>query len=98
MKTYQHLGNEERFFIHHAVREGKKQVEIAEKLGRGPSTISRELKRNMWPSAKLYTYEWVKYFVRSRKKYKAKHYTTKLGVRKPSKPNNKRNSYGRIGI
>jgi len=55
MKTYQHLGNEERFYIHQAVREGKNQKEIAEQLDRSPSTISREMNRNMWPSAKLYT-------------------------------------------
>lgn len=78
MKIYQHLGNEERFYIHQAVREGKNQKEIAYKLGRSPSTISRELKRNMWPSAYLYTYDWALYFVRFRKRFKANRCSSKL--------------------
>jgi len=44
MKQYQHLSNEERFYIHQAVREGKSQKEIAEQLGRSPATICREFK------------------------------------------------------
>ena len=47
MKRYQHLCNEERFYIHQAAREGKTQKEIAEILNRSPSTICREMKRNM---------------------------------------------------
>ena len=78
MKLYRHLYNEERFYIHQAVREGKTQKEIAFKLGRHPSTISRELKRNMWPSAYLYTYDWALYFVRFRKRYKAQKCYRKL--------------------
>jgi len=70
MKIYQHIGNEERFYIHHAMREGKSQREIADRLGRHPSTISRELRRNMWASAKIYTYEWALHFVRRRKRWK----------------------------
>jgi len=72
MRTYQHLSNEERYYIHQAVREGKLKQEIAERLNRHPSTISRELKRNMWPSAYLYTYDWALYFVRQRRRFKAK--------------------------
>ncbi len=85
MKIYQHLSNEERFYIHQAVREGKKQNEIAYRLGRHPSTISRELKRNMWPSAYLYTYYWALYFVRFRKRYKAKFCYRKLDEELESK-------------
>lgn len=69
MAQYQHLRNEERFYIHQAHREGKNQKQIAEALGRHPSTISREMKRNMWPSAYLYTYDWALYFIRQRKRW-----------------------------
>ena len=51
-----------------AVRDGKRNVEIAHALGRHPSTISREKRRNMWPSAHLYTYNWAKYFHRQRQR------------------------------
>ena len=47
MKQYQHLSNEERFYIHQAVRENKTKADIARALGRAPSTIGREIKRNM---------------------------------------------------
>lgn len=69
MKQYQHLSSEERFYIHQAVREGKRKKEIARALGRHPSTIGREFRRNMWPSSYLYTYDWALYFVRLRKRY-----------------------------
>jgi transposase, IS30 family len=68
MKHYQHLSNEERFYIHQAVRDGKRNVEIARALGRHASTISREKRRNMWPSAHLYTYDWARYFHRWRQR------------------------------
>lgn len=68
MKHYEHLSQEERFYIHQAVREGKRNVEIAHALGRHPSTISREKRRNMWPSAHLYTYHWARYFQRQRQR------------------------------
>lgn len=67
MKRYQHLSSEERFYIHRAVREGKNNKQIAQALDRHPSTITRELRRNMWPSAYLYTYDWALYFQRRRK-------------------------------
>ncbi len=67
MKQYQHLSSEERFYIHQAVREGKLKKDIANVLRRHPSTIGREMRRNMWPSAYLYTYEWAMYFLRQRK-------------------------------
>lgn len=66
MAHYQHLSDAERFYIHQAVREGKRTVEIARALGRAASTISREKRRNMWPSAHLYTYDWARYFHRQR--------------------------------
>jgi len=78
LKIYQHLSNEERFYIHQAIREGKTKKEIAYRLGRHPSTISRELRRNMWPSAYLYTYEWALYFLRFRKRCKARKCYRKL--------------------
>ena len=68
MTHYQHLSQEERFYIHQAVREGKRNVEIAHALGRHPATISREKRQNMWPNAHLYTYEWAKYFHRERQR------------------------------
>ena len=68
MKRYQHLSSEERFYLHQAVREGKKKAEMARMLGRSASTIGREMRRNMWPSAYLYTYDWAMYFVRQRKR------------------------------
>ena len=66
MTHYQHLSQEERFYIHQAVRDGKSNVEIARALGRHASTISRETRRNMWPSAYLYTYDWARYCQRQR--------------------------------
>jgi transposase, IS30 family len=68
MKQYRQLSNEERFYIHQAVREGKRNVEIARALGRHPATIGREQRRNMWPSAHLYTYDWARYFHRRRQR------------------------------
>lgn len=67
MKKYTHLTHDERFFIHVAVREGRNQKEIADALGRSPSTISRELRRGMWPSAYLYTHHWALWFWRARR-------------------------------
>jgi IS30 family transposase len=43
---YKHLTEEERYQIDDLQREGFKQGQIAEKLGRSPSTVSRELRRN----------------------------------------------------
>jgi len=67
MKHYQHLNNEERFYIWQARREGNTQEQIAEALGRAPSTISRELKRNTYPQCHFYTYHWAKQIVTHRK-------------------------------
>ena len=43
---YKHLTEEERYQIDDLRREGFKQNQIAKKLGRSPSTLSRELHRN----------------------------------------------------
>ena len=43
---YKHLTEEERYQIDDLRREGFNQAEIAEKMGRSPSTLSRELRRN----------------------------------------------------
>ena len=63
MKLYRHLGNEERFYIWQARREGNTQQHIAETLGRHPSTICRELKRNTYPQCHMYTYHWARQIV-----------------------------------
>jgi IS30 family transposase len=68
MKHYQHVSNEERFYIHQAVRDGKRNVDSARALGRHASTIRREKRRNMWPRAHLYTYDWARYFHRQRQR------------------------------
>jgi IS30 family transposase len=46
MKQYQHLTQRERYLIEYHLSSGKKQKEIANILGRNPSTISREIRRN----------------------------------------------------
>jgi IS30 family transposase len=43
---YKHLTEEERYQIDDLRREGFNQAEIAKKMGRSPSTLSRELSRN----------------------------------------------------
>jgi len=47
MTHYQYLSQEERFYIHQAVRDGKRNVEMAHARGRHPATISRAKTRNM---------------------------------------------------
>lgn len=56
MKHYQQLKKEERFYIWNALRTGRTQKEIASTLCRHPSTICREIKRNKYRQAKIYTY------------------------------------------
>jgi IS30 family transposase len=46
MSNYHQLTEEERYRITALLRIGSKQAEIARELGRAPSTISRELRRN----------------------------------------------------
>ena len=40
MRHYQQLNKDERFYIWHSLRSGETQQEVAEVLGRHPSTIS----------------------------------------------------------
>lgn len=47
MNKYHQLTEEERYSITALLRLGRTQAEIAEELGRAPSTISRELRRNV---------------------------------------------------
>ncbi len=46
MRGYAQLTQEERYKFHALRKAGHTQKEIAETLGRSPSTISRELRRN----------------------------------------------------
>ena len=67
MKRYQQISHEERFYIWQARREGSTQQHIAEALGRHPSTIGRELKRNTYAQCHMYTYHWARQIVKQRK-------------------------------
>ena len=67
MKQYQHLNKEERFYIWNALRTGSSQQEVALALHRNPSTISREIRRNKYPQAKMYTYHWALEIIKWRK-------------------------------
>ena len=67
MKTYHQLRHEERFYIWQALRDGKTQKHIAETLGRHPSTLCRELKRNTYAQCHFYTYHWAMQIVTHRK-------------------------------
>ena len=68
MKQYQHLNKEERFYIWNALRTGSSQKQVAATLGRHPSTICREVKRNTPRQAKMYTFHWALELVKWRKK------------------------------
>jgi hypothetical protein len=46
MKHYTHLAQEERYQIHALMKAGHPQKEIAAFIGRSPSTVGRELRRN----------------------------------------------------
>jgi len=72
MKHYQHLSREERFYIWNALRTGSTQKQVADALGRHPSTICREIKRNTFAQAKIYTYYWALYILRWRKERTAR--------------------------
>jgi IS30 family transposase len=67
MKHYHQLSSEERFYIHQALREGRSQQYIAKRLSRHPSTISRELKRNVQGNEQQYHYKWAFYHMLHRK-------------------------------
>lgn len=68
MEHYQHLSSEERFYIWNALREGATQKAVSIALDRSPSTISREVRRNKYARAKIYTYHWAKEIVKFRKR------------------------------
>ena len=74
MKKYKHLSNEARFFIHTSLREGQTQAKIAKALNRHPSTISREIRKGMWPCSIIYCYDWVVYFKRARLRFIIRNY------------------------
>ena len=46
MLSYTHFTHDERISLHNFLKEGLGIREIARRLGRDPSTISREVKRN----------------------------------------------------
>ncbi len=78
MKSYHQLRKEERFYIWQARREGKTQKHVAETLGRHPSTVCRELKRNTYPQCHMYTYHWALQIVHHRKQCTRRHKHRKL--------------------
>ena len=67
MNSYQHVSDHERFYIWQARRTGSRQADIAKVLGRHPSTICRELKRNTYPQCHMYTYHWARQIVHHRR-------------------------------
>jgi len=69
MKHYSHVRKEERFYIWQALRDGKTQSQIAKTLGRHPSTVCRELKRNTYAQCHFYTYHWAMQIVKYRKQH-----------------------------
>jgi len=78
MKQYQHLVKEERFYIWQALREGKTQKQVALALGRHPSTISREIRRNKYPQCHIDTYHWAMAIWKHRKQWGHEHKYRKL--------------------
>jgi IS30 family transposase len=78
MPSYQHVCDEERFYIWQARREGITQAHIAKVLGRHPSTIGRELKRNTYAQCHMYTYYWARQIVKYRKAHANQHKHRKL--------------------
>ena len=52
--TMKHLSTEERYTIHHMLQQDKSHAQIANKLKRSGSTISREIKRNSTLDGKSY--------------------------------------------
>ena len=68
MRHYQQLNQDERFYIWNALRSGQTQQEVAEVLGRHPSTIGRKIKRNKYPQAKIYPLHWALEILKWRKR------------------------------
>jgi IS30 family transposase len=54
MRSYHNLSREDREKIAVLWAAGHQQSEIARALGRSPSTISRELRRNARPSGQIF--------------------------------------------
>ncbi len=80
MNSYQHLPKEERFYIWQARREGNTQTHIAKALGRHPSTICRELKRNRYAQCQMYTYHWASQIMKHSKPHANRHKYCKLNA------------------
>ena len=78
MTHYHHACHEERFYIWQAHREESTQTSIAQVLGRHPSSICRELKRNKYTQCHMYTYHWAKEIVKYRKQRVNRHKARKL--------------------
>ena len=78
MNHYQHISHEERCYIWQARRTGSTQAQIAQVLGRHPSTICRELKRNTYAQCHMYTYHWAKHIVQYRQARAHRHTSRKL--------------------
>ena len=55
MRVYTHFTLSEREYLEAKLKEGKSFRQIAKALGRSPSTISREVKRNWSKKAGHYT-------------------------------------------
>lgn len=75
MKSYTHFTLNERICLQDLIKIGKSYRQIAEILGRSPSTISREIKRN-WSKKKNHYHAWganVKYICRRKKCHRKNH-------------------------
>ena len=75
MKSYTHITLDERICLQDLLKKGKSCRQIAEILGRSPSTISRELKRN-WSKKKNRYHAWganVKYICRRKDCHRKNH-------------------------
>lgn len=74
MKSYKHLTLSERISLQQFLEEGKSLREIAKLLGRSPSTISREVKRNFSKQKKRYNaWRATTLYIMRRKKCVRKH-------------------------
>ena len=75
MKSYTHFTLDERICLQDLLKKGKSYRQIAEIMGRSPSTISRELKRN-WSKKKNHYHAWganVKYICRRKDCHRKNH-------------------------
>lgn len=75
-----HINQEQRYAIFQMLRQGKKQKEIAEFIGRDKSVISRELRRNCDKRDNTYDYSMAqrKYEKRKKEKPKRERFTPKV--------------------